>query len=65
MGNEPSPERIGPPRCGPSVDLAPTGIVTGKCPDRQRHQFLSYSFYRPIDAIRAQLADVGDGTSAN
>jgi chlorite dismutase len=47
MSTEPSPEPTGPaPRRGPSVDLDPTGIVTGKSPDRQRRQFLNYSFYR-------------------
>ena len=34
-----------PPRRGPSVDLDPSGIVTGKSPDRQRRQYLNYSFY--------------------
>jgi chlorite dismutase len=50
-----------PPRRGPSVDLDPTGIVTGKAPDRQRRQFLRFAFYRldpvfqrlPADARRA------------
>lgn len=50
-----------PPRRGPSVDLDPSGIVTGKAPDRQRRQFLSYAFYRldpvfrrlPVDEQRA------------
>lgn len=35
-----------PPRRGPSVDVDPTGVVTRKDPDRQRRQFLNYSFYR-------------------
>jgi chlorite dismutase len=35
-----------PPRRGPSVDLDPHGILTGKSPDRQRRQFLNYAFYR-------------------
>src|SRR6185436_18668185 len=35
-----------PPRRGPSVDLDPNGIVSGKGPDRQRRQYLNYSFYR-------------------
>ena len=35
-----------PPRRGPSVNLDPNGIVTGKDPDRQRRQFLNYAFYR-------------------
>ena len=50
-----------PPRRGPSVDLDPTGIVSGKAPDRQRRQFLRYAFYRldpvfrriPIEERRA------------
>jgi chlorite dismutase len=53
-----------PPRRGPSVDLDPHGIVTGKAPDRQRRQFLNYAFYRldpafrrlPIDEQRAAAA---------
>ena len=49
---EQSPELTGPPpRRGPSVDLDPTGIVTGKQPDRQRRPFLNYSFYRPSRAF--------------
>ena len=56
------PEGSGPPpRRGPSVDLDPHGIVTGQSPDRQRRQFLNYSFYRldpvfrrlPVDEQRA------------
>src|SRR5215510_14034827 len=48
-------ERTGPPpRRGPSVDLDPTGIVTGKAPDRQRRQFLNYSFYR-LDPVFRRL----------
>src|SRR5262245_58183648 len=43
-----------PPRRGPSVDLDPHGIVTGKGPDRQRRQFLNYSFYR-LDPVFRQL----------
>ena len=69
-----SPQGIGAqPRRGPSVDVDPSGIVTGKSPDRQRRQFLNYAFYRldpvrdtpmfacakaPIDAILAQLANM-------
>ena len=54
----PSPERSGPPpRRGPSVDLDPTGIVTGKEPDRQRRQFLNYAFYRLDPAFRRLAAD--------
>src|SRR4029453_4162781 len=41
-----------PPRRGPSVDLDPTGIATGKSPDRQRRQFLNYSFYRLFPGFR-------------
>jgi hypothetical protein len=49
---EQSPEPTGPPpRRGPSVDLDPTGIVTGKQPDRQRRQFLNDSFYRSSPAF--------------
>ena len=43
-----------PPRRGPSVDLDPTGIATGKSPDRQRRQFLNYSFYR-LDPVFRRL----------
>src|SRR5205823_13032562 len=50
---EQSPEGP-PPRRGPSVDLDPTGIVTGKDPDRQRRQFLNYSFYR-LDPVFRRL----------
>jgi chlorite dismutase len=58
-GNDP------PSRRGPIVDLDPTGIVTGKEPDRQRRQFLNYSFYRldpvfrrlPAEEQRAAAAD--------
>ena len=54
-----------PSRRGPIVDLDPTGIVTGKDPDRQRRQFLNYSFYRldpvfrrlPAEEQRAAAAD--------
>ena len=46
-----------PPRRGPSVDLDPTGIVTGKGPDRQRRQFLNYSFYRLDPVFRRLPAD--------
>ena len=55
---EHAPERIGPPpRRGPSVDLDPNGIVTSKDPDRQRRQFLNYSFYRLEPAFRRLPAD--------
>jgi chlorite dismutase len=43
-----------PPRRGPSVDPDPNGIVTGKSPDRQRRQFLNYSFYR-LDPVFRRL----------
>src|SRR5688572_4281080 len=55
---EHSPGDTGPPpRRGPSVDLDPTGIVTGKAPDRQRRQFLNYSFYRLDPLFRRLPAD--------
>src|SRR5262245_32406577 len=58
MSIEPPSERTGPPpRRGPSVDLDPTGIVTGKSPDRQRRQFLNYAFYRLDPAFRRLPAD--------
>ena len=58
MSMEHSPEVIGPPpRRGPSVDLDPTGIVTGKSADRQRRQFLNYSFYRLDPVFRRLPAD--------
>ena len=46
------PDTSSPGRRGPSVDLDPNGIVTGKTPDRQRRQFLNYSFYRLDPAFR-------------
>ena len=55
---EHSPGGTGPPpRRGPTVDLDPTGIVTGKSPDRQRRQFLNYSFYRLDPVFRRLPAD--------
>ena len=58
MSIEPPSERSGPPpRRGPSVDLDPTGIVTGKSPDRQRRQFLNYEFYRLDPVFRRLPAD--------
>ena len=55
---EHSPEGTRPPsRRGPSVDLDTTGIVTGKSPDRQRRQFLNYSFYRLDPVFRRLPAD--------
>src|SRR5687767_8023107 len=46
-----------PPRRGPTVDLDPHGIVTGKSPDRQRRQFLNYAFYRLDPVFRRLSAD--------
>ena len=58
MTMEHSPEPTGPPpRRGPSVDLDPNGMVTGKGPDRQRRQFLNYSFYQLDPAFRRLPAD--------
>src|SRR5437667_6205440 len=58
MSMEHSPEDTGPPpRRGPSVDLDPTGIVTSKGADRQRRQFLNYSFYRLDPVFRRLPAD--------
>ena len=55
MSTEPTPERGGPPsRRGPSVNLDPTGIVTGPASDRQRRQFLNYSFYK-LDPVFRRL----------
>jgi chlorite dismutase len=55
MSTEPASERTGPPpRRGPSVDVDPTGIVTGKSPDRQRRQLLNYSFYK-LDPVFRRL----------
>jgi chlorite dismutase len=59
------PDTSSPGRRGPSVDLDPHGIVTGKAPDRQRRQFLNYAFYRldpvfrrlPLDERRDAAAD--------
>src|SRR3954463_4641715 len=63
MSSEHSPEGTGPPpRRGPSVDLDPHGIVTGKIPDRQRRQFLNYSFYR-LDPVFRRLP-AGDQRAA-
>jgi chlorite dismutase len=58
MSMEHSPGDAGPPpRRGPSVDLDPTGIVSGKGPDRQRRQFLNFTFYRLDPAFRRLPAD--------
>jgi chlorite dismutase len=55
MTTDHPPEGTSPPaRRGPSVDLDPTGIVTGKGPDRQRRQFLNYAFYR-LDPVFRRL----------
>jgi chlorite dismutase len=55
---EHSSETTGPPpRRGPSVELDPSGIVAGKSPDRQRRQFLNYSFYRLDTVFRRLPAD--------
>ena len=65
MSTESSSERTGPPpRRGPSVDLDPTGIVTGKSPDRQRRQFLNFSFYR-LDPVFRRLAVDEQRVAAN
>jgi chlorite dismutase len=45
------------PRRGPYVDPDPSGVVTGKSPDRQRRQFLNYSFYRLDPVFRRLPAD--------
>jgi chlorite dismutase len=60
---EHSSEAAGPPpRRGPSVDLDPSGILTGKTPDRQRRQFLNYAFYR-LDPLFRRLP-VGEQRTA-
>jgi chlorite dismutase len=46
-----------PPRRGPTVDLDPNGIGTARGPDRQRRQFLNYSFYRLDPVFRRLPAD--------
>ena len=46
-----------PARRGPSVDVDPNGIVTGKAPDRTRRQFLNFSFYRLDPVFRRLPAD--------
>jgi chlorite dismutase len=46
-----------PPRRGPSVDLDPSGVFSGKTPDRQPRQFLNYSFYRLDPVFRRLPAD--------
>src|SRR5689334_10716169 len=56
-GTAPDPAGTAAQRRGPSVDLDPTGIVTAKIPDRQRRQFLNYSFYRLDPVFRRLPAD--------
>ena len=66
MSMEHSPGDTGPPpRRGPSVDVDPTGIVTGKGPDRQRRQFLNYSFYRLDPVFRRLPANERRGPSSS
>ncbi len=54
MADETQHDPAPPPRRGPAVDVDPTGIATGKAPDRQRRQFLNYSFYR-LDPVFRRL----------
>ena len=55
---EDAPKPADPPaRRGPTVDADPTGIVTGKPPDRQRRQYLNYAFYRLDPVFRRLPAD--------
>lgn len=66
MSMEPPPEGApAPPRRGPSVDLDPSGIVTAKSADRQRRQFLNYSFYRLDPAFRRLPLDDQRGAAAS
>src|SRR5215204_2059907 len=53
-----------PHRRGPSVELDPTGIVTGRSSDRQRRQFLNYSFYRLDPVFRRLPVDDQRGAAA-
>jgi chlorite dismutase len=46
------------------VDVDPTGVVTGRSPDRQRRQFLNYSFYRLDPAFRRLPAAEQRGAAA-
>ena len=58
MSTDQTREGTGPPtRRGPSVDLDPNGVVTARSPDRQRRQFLNYSFYRLDPMFRRLPAD--------
>jgi chlorite dismutase len=53
MSMERSPQATAPPvRRGPTVDVDPSGLATAKAPDRQRRQFLNFSFYRLDPAFR-------------
>jgi chlorite dismutase len=62
---EHSPGNAGPPpRRGPSVDLDPHGIVTGKAPDRERRQFLNYAFYRLDPVFRRLPAEAQQSAAA-
>ena len=64
VASEPLPDRTGPPpRRGPSVDIDPTGVVSGKSPDRQRRQFLNFSFYK-LDPVFRRLAAGEQGAAA-
>lgn len=65
MSMEHPPEGAGTPlRRGPSVDLDPSGVVTGKSPDKQRRQFLNYSFYRLDPVFRRLPTDEQRGAAA-
>jgi chlorite dismutase len=60
----PPRDSIPAPRHGPSVDLDPSGSVTAKSPDRQRRQFLNFSFYRLDPVFRRLPADVQRAAAA-
>lgn len=45
-------ETPAPRRPGPTVDLDPSGQVTGREPDRQNRQFLNYAFFKLDPAFR-------------
>jgi chlorite dismutase len=52
------PPAGGPPaRRGPTVDLDPSGMVTGREADRSVRQFLNYAFYKLDPAFRRLPAD--------
>jgi len=58
MSMEHAPEGSRPaPRRGPSVDLDPSGLSTARSADRERRQFLNYSFYRLDPMFRRLSAD--------